>query len=207
MKTVGSILKEARLEKRISLERLENETKIKKEFIARIENGSWNRLPTFPVVLGFVKNIASALEVDIEKALALLRRDYPPKKTSFMPEKEVERKFVWGPRLTFALGVFVIVIFVLGYLAFQYISFIRPPELVIFEPEDGKAVSALAVKVRGRTNPEATVKVNNQPLLLDGVGGFDVNLEITDKTTELVFVAQSRNGKTTEVRRRIQYRK
>ncbi|PIP57517.1 transcriptional regulator, partial [Candidatus Woesebacteria bacterium CG22_combo_CG10-13_8_21_14_all_39_10] len=65
MRTIGEILKSARIKKRYSLKKVERETKIKKEFVEAIESGDWTVLPDFPVVLGFVKNLASFLEVDV----------------------------------------------------------------------------------------------------------------------------------------------
>ena len=43
IKTIGETLKEARLKKRYSLDRVEKETKIKKEFIEAIEEENWNK--------------------------------------------------------------------------------------------------------------------------------------------------------------------
>ena len=57
MNTIGQILKDARTRKGVTLKSLEKETKIKKEFILRIENNDWQNLPDFPVVSGFVKKI------------------------------------------------------------------------------------------------------------------------------------------------------
>jgi cytoskeletal protein RodZ len=53
MNTVGQILKDARLTQKISLSDLEKITKIKKEFLVKLENEDWNNLPEFPVVSGF----------------------------------------------------------------------------------------------------------------------------------------------------------
>ena len=63
MKTIGRALKEARTQKRLSLSKLESQTKIKKNFIQAIENEDWESLPEFPVVVGFVKSIAGALKI------------------------------------------------------------------------------------------------------------------------------------------------
>ena len=63
MKTIGTFLKESRLKKRYSLIKVENATRIKKEFIEAVEDGNWKALPEFPVVVGFVKNIAQFLDL------------------------------------------------------------------------------------------------------------------------------------------------
>ena len=58
MLSIGELLKQGRLKKKISLVKLEEKTKIKKEFISAIEREEWANLPDYPTVLGFVKTLA-----------------------------------------------------------------------------------------------------------------------------------------------------
>ena len=87
MKTAGEIIKEARVKKKYSRARLESETKIKKEFIEALEQEDWARLPEYPVVSGFVKNIADALSLDRSRITAVLRRDYPTEYRNLVPNQ------------------------------------------------------------------------------------------------------------------------
>jgi cytoskeletal protein RodZ len=200
MKTVGETLKDARSKKRYSVERVEKDTKIKKNFIVAIEKGNWEALPEFPVVLGFVKNIASYLGFDPKNAIALLRRDYPPKVLAVNPKPDVAKGFSWSPKMTFLVGVGATVLLIAGYLSYQYINFISPPPLTVENPKEGQEVTKNEVEVSGKTNPDATVKVNNQPVLVDEDGSFSINLEISEKTNQLDVVATSRAGKMSEVK-------
>ena len=108
MRTVGKFIKEARVKKRHSRVGLEKVTKIKREFIKAIEEENWEKLPEFPVVAGFVKNIVGVLKIDQKQAVALLRRDYPPKKLAINPKPYVSDRFTWSPRLTFLAAVAVV---------------------------------------------------------------------------------------------------
>ena len=198
MNTIGQILKEARMKKGVSLVKLENLTKIKREFISKIENNDWDNLPEFPVVSGFVKNIANAVNVSISKANAILRRDYPPKKLSINPTPDVGSKFVWSPKLTFAMGISTLLILVLGYLGFEYLKFVKPPELIVISPKENEQILQNKVKIEGKTTTDAILTVNNQPIILDINGKFSTDLEITKETEELKFKATSRSGKVTE---------
>lgn len=203
MNTVGQILKSARINKEISLTKLENLTKIKREFILKIEKEEWDKLPEFPVVSGFVKNLASALDLSVENTAAILRRDYPPRKVSVNPKPDVGDKFTWSPKLTFAVGVGFLIILVLGYLGFEYQKFLKPPELEIYSPKENELVVDKKIKVSGKTTTDVSLTINNQPIILDQDGGFIIELEIDDKTNKLTFKAVSRSGKTTEVSRNI----
>lgn len=203
MNTVGQILKDARIKKGISLIKLENLTKIKREFILKIENGDWDKLPEFPVVSGFVKNLANALGLSVDNTNAVLRRDYPPKKLSINPKPDVEKKFSWSPKLTFAVGVGALVLLVLGYLGMEYIKFVKPPELTVISPKNSEIFHSQKIKISGKTTTDALLMVNNQPIILDQDGSFVTELEIAKDTKEIKFVATSRSGKTTEVVRSI----
>lgn len=198
MITVGEILKEARLKKKLSLLDLEKETKIKKEFIALIENNSWDKLPDYPVVSGFVKNIAVFLGVSSENANAILRRDYLPKKLYINPKPDVGSKFYWSPKLTFVVSISALTLLVLGYLGFEYLKFIKPPELEIIYPKENEVVLNEKIKVEGKTTTDVILTINNQPILLDEEGKFQTEIEVIKDTSNLLFKAISRSGKVTE---------
>ncbi len=203
MRTVGEVLKKAREEKRYSLYKLEERTKIKKEYIRAIEKEEWEKLPEFTVVSGFVKNIAAELGVDEKETAALLRRDYPPKDVTISPKPDVKKKFTWNPRITFVASIIIVLILILGYLGFQYTNFIKPPKLEVYEPQQGMIVESQTVKIVGMVDPESTVVINNQPILINEDGKFEVEIDIGKDTKDLVVVATSRSGKETIVRRDI----
>lgn len=203
MNTIGQMLKEARVKKNISLIKLENLTKIKRDFILKLEKNDWDNLPEFPVVSGFVKNLANVLGISSETANAILKRDYPPKKLAINPNPDVGGKFFWSPKLTFAIGIGTLLVLVLGYLGIEYTKFIKPPELTINKPTENEQVLQTKVKIEGKTTTDAILTVNNQPIILDQDGKFVTEIEITKDTEELKFVSISRSGKKTEIVRRI----
>jgi cytoskeletal protein RodZ len=204
MKSIGEYLKEARLKKRYSLAKVEDETKIKKEFIEAIEKMDWKKLPDFSIVLGFVKSMAQFLDIDDKKTAAIFRRDYSFKKeVGINPKPDISRQFTWTPKLTFWLGMGLTVLAILGYLGFQYKRFVSPPSLSVSEPKEGQTITLSKVLVVGKTDEDATVKVNNQPVLLGTDGTFEVEIQIYGGTKEIVVQAISRSGKKTIIRRTI----
>lgn len=203
MRSVGEYLKSVRLSKGISGEDLERETKIKKSFIQAIEEGHWENLPDFAVVTGFVKSIASYLGEDGNKVTAMLRRDYPPKVVSINPKPDVFKTFSWGPKLTFVLGILIVALILVGYLVFQYINFVKAPRLSVSNPKENEIVNKKTLLVSGKTDPEATIKVNNQPVLVSEDGGFTTEIEVSKETGEVLVISKSRAGKETRVVRKI----
>jgi cytoskeletal protein RodZ len=203
MKTIGVILREARMSKGYTLGKVESAIKIKKDFLDAIERENWSQLPDFPVTSGFVKNYADYLGYDKNGAVALLRRDYPPRKLSINPKPDVEKRFVINPKITFAAGILVVVLGTITYLGIQYAKYIRAPKLELSQPVNEQLVTENKLTVLGSTDIDATVTVNNQPVLTDEEGRFAVQLIIVAETKEIIVVAKSRAGKETIVRRNI----
>jgi len=197
------VLREGRAKKRYSLAHLEELTKIKKDFIEGLEKEDWASLPEFPVLVGFVKSVSKFLDIDERGTVALLRRDYPPKKLSINPKPDVANRFVWSPKLTFIAGAIVIIAILLGYLGFQYVRFISPPPLDVSTPQENQIAKERTLKVIGKTSSDAVVKVNNQPVLVNDEGGFEAEIGIFEGTTEITIQAVSRAGKETILRRKI----
>lgn len=203
MRTIGQIIENARRRKRLSFKKLEEITKIKAAFIQAIEEENWQILPTFATVLGFVKSISAALDIDEKTAVATLKRDYPPKKININPKPDVFSKFSWSPKLTFIIGIATVILVILGYLGFQYVKFISPPKVTVESPVEGQTVSGKSVLVFGTTDPDAKITINNQLVLLDEEGKFSASVAINSETTEIVIKAISRSGKERTISRRI----
>lgn len=203
MNTIGKLLKDARLAKRYSLTKMENITRIRRDFIESIEEERWDKLPAFTTILGFAKSLSTALEVDPIMAVAVLKRDYPPKKLFINPKPDVSAKFIWSPKLTFLVGAGIALSLIFGYLIFQYARFISPPKITIMSPKEGEIVSGRSVYVIGLTETDAKILINGQPVIVDDNGKFSVDLGITGDTKEIVVKSISRSGKESTQSRRI----
>jgi cytoskeletal protein RodZ len=207
MQTVGQYFKLARESHNISIAELEDLVKIKKEFLRNIEEGLWEKLPEYAVVLGFIKNISKALDLDEGKAVALFRRDYPQSKKIVdkpVPSTpKIKRDFKIGPAFLFGVGVMVVIVIILGYLGYQYKNFISPPKLDVFEPTQNQIVEKKELKVKGMTSPGVSIVVNNQPVLVNEKGEFETILEIYEGTQSVDISATSRSGKETKISRTI----
>lgn len=203
MKRIGQIIEYARRDKKFSYWKLEETTKIRASFIEAIEKEEWHKLPPFPTVLGFVRSISSALDIDEKMAIAVLKRDYPPKKLNINPKPDISSKPSWNPKLTFILGVGLVAVVILGYLIFQYAKFTSPPNVNLSSPVEGQVVSGDSVLVFGTTDTDAKVTVDNEPVLVDEEGKFSTNIGISSDTTRIIIRATSRSGKETVIERKI----
>ncbi len=204
MKTIGSFLKSARVEKSISFDELEERTHIRIAFLKALEEDRWDALPEYPVVQGFVKSVAAALVINREQAVALLRRDYPPKKLMINPKPDLPNKSSFmGQRLVFLATALVVFLIVGGYLFYQYKTFTSPPMLVVVSPVDGQVFTPPTAEVRGKTSSDATIRVNNQPTEIDDNGNFVTEIDISPELTQVEIKAITRSGRETVIKREI----
>lgn len=198
MRTAGSLLKEARLKKKKTLEGIAHQTKVKEKFLRAIEADHWGELPNSPVAQGFVRSYAEAVGVDAELATALLRRDFPEaKRVGRSPEISLNRRALWTPKTTI-LAATVFALLVLGiYLIRQYLLYVSSPSLEVTKIENRGGI----VVVMGETNPSATIEVNGRSVVVEEDGSFKAELTSQDAGETIKVKATSRTGKETVVQK------
>ncbi len=74
----------------------------------------------------------------------------------------------------------------------------EPPKLEILSPQDGIAVEERNLEVRGVTEPEARVLVNDHLVIVDEEGKFNTRLILKEGGNQIKIVAQDLAGNQTE---------
>ncbi|HIW33237.1 MAG TPA: helix-turn-helix domain-containing protein [Candidatus Paenibacillus intestinavium] len=77
MSELGEVLKKARLEKGLSLDDLQEVTKIRKRYLEALESGDYNVLPGKFYIRAFIKNYADVVELDAEEVLKYYHDEVP----------------------------------------------------------------------------------------------------------------------------------
>lgn len=90
MNTVGTMLKEARVAKGISLVDVEKQTKIRLKFLEAIEQDAYHLLPSPVYAKGFVKNYSEFLGLDSSVIMAFLED-----KAKMLNDQSFFRKKQW----------------------------------------------------------------------------------------------------------------
>lgn len=210
MKTVGSILREARETKGLTFDEIERATKIRAKFLEAIEADDYTTLPSQAYAKGFVKNYGEFLGIPAATILAFFRRQTQDVgKASILP-KGVARTL---NRTWFQLtpGRFLIILFVglvvsfLAYLGLQYGQLQNPPRLTIEAPVQNTTIVAKKVELLGSTDSDATVSVNGISVLVRGDGKFFDQVTLETGVNTITVIATSRFGKTTTVTRTVTY--
>lgn len=199
MRKISEILQDKRIELGYSVDHIVKATKIKKQFIIAIEDGRYFDLPSESYALGFIKNYATYLGIDKNKASALFRREYEGGHGKVLPtfksqDKSLRRTNFFTPK-NFIIGVVIFVIF--GYIAFQYSSFFLGPKLIVVAPKNNMLIRNNIVEVSGTTDPYATVLINNEQSYVQLDGSFKKTLYLYAGERQIVIDSKNRNGKNT----------
>lgn len=208
MKTVGEILKEARIKKNFSLEEIEKVTKIRKKFLLAIEENSFSKIFQSPTLRGFIQNYAQILDLNPEAVLAVFRRDFSEnEKGQIVPRGMVvpinKTTFSWSPRLTVILTVFLVLGLFFGYLGKQYLNFISSPKITVFSPKEGEIFSIKEIDVTGKTGKDVSLFINGEIINLGENGEFKKKIVLFKGENEIIFEAVSRKGQKTRLIRKV----
>ncbi len=202
MKTVGQMLKEAREEKKFTLEDIEKGTKIRLKFLTAIESDEFSIMPSQSYVKGFIKNYSEFVGLNSKIVLAFFRRqtvDAP--KSHLLPTGMAtplnRSPFQLTPGKFIFIMVSILVSLFLSYLFIQYQTLQKLPELVIDSPVNQEVFSDTRVDVLGKTDSDSTVTINGVSVLVRPDGKFFDQISVEPGINTLTIIASSRLGKTT----------
>ncbi len=208
MKTVGELLKQKRLEKKITRDQIVRKTKISSNYVKALENDDFANLPEAAFVKGFIRNYAKTVGLNPKQALAVFRRDYdqnvkgqvvPRSLTSSLTSKRA----IWTPKTTVAALVAIVALSLAAYFVYQLRLLTAAPPLEILSPQENEHVVS-TITVSGKTDPQATLKLNNQLVLIDENGEFSQSLLLSQGTRTITIESTSRSGKTRTIQRTVQ---
>jgi cytoskeletal protein RodZ len=210
MTTVGQILQKTRLEKKITLEQVESQTKIRQNILSALEEDNFQKLSSLASVKGLLKTYAEFLGLSSERILAIFRRDFDRKeRKKVIPQGLVnpldKPGFSWGPKKTL---IFLIVVFFLTistYLIYQYLSLVRAPFLRVDFPKEGIQITQSTLEISGRADPDSLVTVNSDSVLLSSKGEFNYKIELFSGENKITIEATSKLGKKTKIERTVFY--
>lgn len=203
MVRIGQRLKDARIQRNLTLEEVAIAIKIKQEFLAAIEKGEYGKLPSVAYAQGFVRNYADFLGLPKAETTALFRRDFDEKKiVKVLPDGMVKTREFSLKRLNIRRITILSVLFILlsGFLAFQYRSFFIPPRIDLTSPKAESTVPQ-DTTVAGITDSDATVIVNNESVAVNNSGEFTKKLTLFPGKTTITIKATNRLGKQTVLER------
>lgn len=205
---VGQTLREERLRRKLTLEDIAKATKIKEPFLQAIETGHYSRLPSPTYAKGFVQNYVEYLGLPQREMMAMFRREFDEKQEfKVLPETMIKREEFAIKRNFFIknwLFVLLAGVLLLCFILFQYRGAFFNPSLTLNSPKDNQVFTTQTVTIAGKTEPDATVVVNDNPVSVGSDGTFTKKIETFAGTTTITVQATNRFGRESTLTRTIQ---
>lgn len=190
MYRASSIIKNQRLEKDLEIGEISKKLKIPVKYLVAIEDEVKCDFPPDPYCSLMVKDYANFLGLNGEQILSLFRRDFDQKRQI----KQISKTgFSFTPQFTFTVSIILFIVVFAGYLTFEYIKFNRPPELKVIWPQ----TITENIEITGTTESEATVRINQDLVIVDSSGKFSKRLSLNNGDNKVVIESKSPSGKTT----------
>lgn len=204
---IGQKLYEQRLRKALTLKEVAKATKIREVFLSAIEKGEYHKLPSGAYAQGFVRNYAEFLGLPKKETLALFRREFDEKRAyKVLPEGFSKKKDFSINKFKFqemSVAIVVVIFLILTYLIFQYRYAIINPPLEVYSPKENSLVSSKEINISGKTDLNAMVYINNNPVSIDKEGVFKKNIELFPGKKTIIIKSVNRFGKETVIERHI----
>lgn len=205
---IGQKLHEERIRRGLSLDDVATATRIKHAFLLAIEKGEYHKLPSSAYAQGFVQNYAAFLGFPKRETLALFRREFTGERDfKVLPEglTNISNFPFRSIRIHQTLILILASILILaGYVLFQYRFILLNPPLSVSSPKAGSPISAKDITVVGKTDPNATVFVNNDAVVVNSNGEFMKKITAFTGKSVIVVKAKNRLGRETTIEREVE---
>lgn len=212
--SVGVRLRKARTELGCSRYDAAAKTKIPERYIARFEDGAYDKLPDDVYAKIFLKVYCKFLGLDVPTIIALQRQERlraaaPHKSAAGTAVKRHPTRAIpaWQMLITPQLIRAVIVIAAVLGLAIYFWLAVRnimaPPVITLSSPNDNLVTSEHSVIVEGRTDLEVSLRINGKYVAPDSFGNFRDTLELQDGLNEVNVVGMKKHSREARVTRRI----
>jgi len=205
----GDFLKKKREEKGLSLEKLENLTKIKKTILDDLENERFEKLPPKIYIRGIISKYCQYIDLDAKEVLNNFDKYFyenrsdkfnvgKVNKVDKLKQKIRIKHFDFGKVLILIIGVLII-----AFVLKQASLMLLPPKIEMINPREETSYTNTAVNIQGRVLRTKFLTINGQPILFDRQGNFEYMIVLDPGVNEIHITAKNQLNKVTNIIRRI----
>lgn len=205
MKTVGEILYNKRLEKAITLQQVEKATKIRTSHLSYLENNQFDKFDSEVTVKGFIKNYANFLGLSLDDLMAFYRRQaHQKKQVNLLKNFSLSSTGLkLTPTFFTAISLGIVFLAFLGFIMYQFFKLQSPPLLEVNYPLDNTIAITDEIEIRGKTDPQATLTINNQMILTDDQGIFKIKFPLTAGLNSIVIKTTNKYQRSSVITRNV----
>lgn len=205
---IGERLKRERKERKIDIAEAAKETKINIKYLEAIEAGEFENLPKGMYGKNFISEYAVFLGINPKKILELFeaefesgtKRDY---KKLFVKRISRAHHFLTIPRIVKNTIIIFIVLVCLAYLGYYINNIITPPEILFYGFEEDEILEDNFIVIKGETDPEAELLINEETILLDNDGNFQKKINLKTGLNTIIVSVKKKYSKEKIIKRNI----
>ena len=203
--TVGSILKESRESRGLTVESLARRAAVVEDYVRAFEEGRYGAFPARVYALGHLRRLIFHLGIsDAIHVQEMFDREWNMRsmiKDTARAGRAGSRgrmRFVVTPAVITSVAAFGLIVFFAGLIGVQLDGFVGKPSLEIASPSEGMRIDRPYIIVEGRGERESQLTVNGREIIMDESGYFREYIELLQGLNTLTFYLQNRFGALTE---------
>ncbi len=195
-------LKKARLEQEISLEEVQSQTNIQLKYLEALEEGKYQDLPGDVYVKIWIKLYAEFLDLPANELITAykLEKNISDKikgvDQSIKEPIAVKENVLLQPRTLKLIAIGLVVLALLGYLAWSLVKIIAAPKINITEPANNYTTTESSIVITGQTEAEVQLMINNELILIDEQGNFSQTVNLSTGLNKLQISVKKKHSKT-----------
>jgi len=196
----GKILAEQRRLKRLSLDFISKKIKIPFKYLEALEYADFNNLPCTHWKK-FLKQYSGYLGLNWRQVMRIAKADF---KKSANVNCAIDKNYLmsWPKRIK-TLVIFLVIAGVLVFLGLKVNQIFSAPFLQIMEPQDNSKTYQKQIKVIGKSQKEAEISINNNPIFVDENGIFETTIDLKKGLNLIKITAKKKYSRIREADLRV----
>lgn len=203
---LAEFLKGKRQEKNLTLKHLSDLTKIQIYQLEAMEAGQFEKLPPSIYREGILKRLSKFLNTDEYEIIEAYRNKFKSSTSSFQinnpPIVKKESSFILTQSKLMIFTGGLLLLFLSGYIWYQFNFLIGPPNLAVIPSEDAITAEDV-ILVRGKTDNGIDLTINGENTYVDSNGNFEKNIKLAAGLNIIEIQAANNFGKITKIIRQI----
>lgn len=200
--TLGQVFRRYREEASLKIEQVEKDTKISQRMLQAIENDKYDILPEDLYARNIIKAYADYLSLDYNKLLNLYKQGRGEIKDKKIIEGKKNKIYI-TPQIFRFIIISLIILALVIYLGFQINNIFMAPQLEVFQPDKNITTTQNFIEIKGKTEKEARVFINDKEIYIDSNGEFKATLDLQKGLNTIKIAAVKKHSKENVIYREV----
>jgi len=198
--TLGIKLNQMRRRLAVSLDMAAEATRIQRRYLEALERNDHGDLPEPLYTRNYIKTYVKFLGGDVGYFLKRYEEERGTCDVLVNPMRLPRQRVRWTKLLAthrlFKIAIVAILcLAIAAYIGLQIQSILSPPDITLFEPENGTAITEAQITVAGQINGRTDVWVNGIKILPDQSGNFSTLVDLERGLNVITIEGAKRHSK------------